>query len=83
MTCTCVIPCSDLTAEEREWERVKKEREQKNAEQERARHELETRRRIESRLKAKQEADAKSRGMCVYVSVSGVLLLEEFICMPG
>ena len=53
---------SGLTEEEREWERVEKERELKRAELERARQELETRRRIEDRWRAKQEAEAKTKG---------------------
>ena len=53
---------SGLTEEEREWERVEKERELKRAELERARQELETRRRIEERWRAKQEAEAKTKG---------------------
>ena len=48
----------------------------KRKEVERARQELETRRRIEARLRAKQEADAKARrestdkGLCVCMNVS-------------
>ena len=41
---------------------MEKERELKRAELERARQELETRRRIEDRWRAKQEAEAKTKG---------------------
>ena len=56
------IHCRGQSAEDAEWDKVEKERELKKAEVERARQELETRRRIEARLRAKQEAEAKTKG---------------------
>ena len=50
-----------LDEHEREWLEKEAEREAKRKEIERARQELETRRRIEARLRAKQEAESKAR----------------------
>lgn len=52
---------SRLSVINREWEEVEREREGRRKEVERARQEIETRRRIEARLRAKQEAEGRAR----------------------
>lgn len=49
------------SAVDKEWEEVEREREARKREMERARQELETRKRIEARLRAKQEVEGKAR----------------------